>query len=89
MILHIAFSFASGFFVEALYALGVIFIAERRAWLSALLSSLWGAAILVGVNEAFRSTWAAIAWCLGLGAGALVAVKYRARRERSETARGK
>lgn len=74
MIGHVVLAFASGTVIETLYALGVIFINERRALVSAWLSFFWGVAFLVGVNESFKSYWAAAAWCIGLGAGTLLGV---------------
>lgn len=73
-IIHIGLAFISGIIIEALYALGVIFIGERRGLIAALLSVFWGIAFLVGVNESFKIWIAAAAWCLGLGVGTLLGV---------------
>jgi len=72
--LHVCFAFLSGVVIEALYALGVIYIGERRGYLSGVLSVVWGAAFLVGVNESFKTWIAAGAWCLGLGVGTVIGV---------------
>ena len=71
---HVALAFISGVVIESLYALGVLFIGERRAAVAGLLSVIWGAAFLVGVNESFRTLWAAGAWCIGLGVGTVVGI---------------
>lgn len=67
--MHAALAFLSGVVIEALYALGVIFIIKQHRFIAALSSTAWGAALLVGVNEAFKSYVASAAWCIGLGAG--------------------
>lgn len=77
MISHIIIAFVSGIFIEALYALGVIFIAERRAYTAGLLSIAWGVGVLVGVNESFKNIFAASAWCIGLGVGTVLAVRLK------------
>jgi hypothetical protein len=79
---HVALAFVSGVVIESLYALGVLFIGERRAGVAGLLSIVWGAVFLVGVNESFRTPWAAVAWCFGLGAGTVVGVWIKPRSER-------
>lgn len=71
---HILLAFASGVVIEALYALGVIFISERRGVVAGLLSIVWGAAFLIGVNESFKTWIAAATWCLGLGVGTVLGV---------------
>lgn len=76
---HILLAFASGVVIEALYALGVLFINERRGVVAGLLSIAWGVSFLVGVNESFKSHGAAAAWCLGLGVGTLVGVLLKRR----------
>lgn len=75
--LHVLLAFISGVVIEALYALGVIFISERRGLLAGLLSAVWGVAFLVGVNESFKTWVAAALWCLGLGVGAVVGVRLK------------
>lgn len=65
-------AFASGVAMEALYALGVIVLASGRVAASGAVSVAWGGAVLLGVNEAFRTWVAAVAWCLGLGVGTVV-----------------
>jgi len=72
---HVVLAFLSGLVIEALYALGVICIGARRAYLAGALSVVWGAAFLIGVNESFKTWAAAAAWCIGLGAGTIVGVK--------------
>lgn len=74
---YIVEAFVSGVAVEALYALGVLFIGERRGWVSGGMSVVWGAAFLVGVNDSFKTPVAAAVWCLGLGAGTVLAVKIK------------
>lgn len=74
---HIALAFISGVVIEALYALGVLFIGERRGAVAGLLSVVWGVAFLVGVNESFRTHWAAVAWCVGLGVGTVAGVRIK------------
>jgi hypothetical protein len=78
---HVALAFVSGVVIESLYALGVLFIGERRAAIAGLLSVVWGAAFLVGVNESFRTHWAAGAWCIGLGVGTVVGVRIKPTKE--------
>lgn len=87
-ILHVGLAFGSGVFIEALYALGVIFIAERRAYLAGVLSVAWGIGVLVGVNESFHGTLAAAAWCLGLGIGTVLGVRLKRRTSAGEDGRG-
>ena len=79
MIKHALLAFLSGTAIEALYALGVIFISERRAVVSGLLSIAWGAAFLVGVNESFNGLLPAALWCLGLGVGTVIGVRLKRR----------
>jgi uncharacterized membrane protein YraQ (UPF0718 family) len=74
---YIIEAFVSGVIVEALYALGVLFIGERRGWVSGAMSVVWGAAFLVGVNDSFKTPVAAAVWCLGLGVGTVLAVKLK------------
>lgn len=74
---HALFAFLSGVVIESLYALGVIFISERRGLVAGVLSVVWGAAFLVGVNESFKSWTAAVAWCVGLGVGTIVGVNLK------------
>lgn len=78
---HVILAFLSGVVIEALYALGVIYIGERRGYLSGLLSVVWGAAFLAGINESFKTWIAAAAWCLGLGVGTVLGVWIGARTE--------
>lgn len=75
MILHVALAFVSGVVTEALYALGVLVLGERRDRFAAVLSSVWGAAILLGVSESFKTWLAALAWCIGLGVGTLLGAR--------------
>ena len=82
MTAHVALAFLSGVVIEALYALGVIYIGERRAFLSGFLSVVWGAAFLAGINESFKTWIAAAAWCIGLGVGTVLGVRIGARAER-------
>ena len=77
MIRHVALAFISGVVIESLYALGVLFIGERRATVAGLLSVVWGAAFLIGVNESFQTHWAAGAWCIGLGVGTVAGVRIK------------
>lgn len=77
LVLHALAAFASGVFIEALYALGVIFIAERRAYVAGLLSVAWGVGVLFGVSESFKSRLAAGAWCVGLGVGTVLGTVLR------------
>lgn len=82
---YIVEAFVSGVIVEALYALGVLFIGERKGWVSGAMSVVWGAAFLVGVNDSFKSPVAAAVWCLGLGIGTVFAVKLKQRTEGDRT----
>jgi len=70
--LHCVLAFVSGLVIEALYALGVLFIGERKNVAASASSVVWGAAFLFGVNESFRSWVAAVLWCVGLGVGTTV-----------------
>lgn len=70
--MHYLFAFLSGVVIEALYAIGVLFIAEKRKLIAAIISVVWGVALLIGVNEAFKNHTAAILWCIGLGIGTYV-----------------
>ena len=79
MILHTCLAFISGIVIEALYALGVLFISERRGIIAGLLSVVWGAAFLVGVNESFKNWFAAACWCVGLGIGTVLGVWLKKR----------
>lgn len=79
MIGHILLAFLSGIVIEALYALGVLFIGARRSIHAAISSVVWGGAFLVGVNESFRSPWAAALWCVGLGVGTVLGVWLESR----------
>ena len=79
MIVHAVMAFLSGVVIEALYALGVLFISEHRAVVAGLLSIVWGAAFLVGVNESFRHWIAAALWCAGLGVGTVLGVWLKTR----------
>lgn len=72
--MHIAAAFVSGVVIEALFALGVIYVNERRAVLAGVISSVWGVGLIVGVNESFKTPSAAAAWCVGLGIGAMLGV---------------
>lgn len=72
--LHIALALVSGIVIEALYALNVLFITERRSLAAGLLAVIWGVAFLVGVNESFKTLAAAAAWCLGLGLGTILGI---------------
>ncbi|HUE29890.1 MAG TPA: hypothetical protein VMR79_03395, partial [Verrucomicrobiae bacterium] len=74
---HVLLAFLSGVVIEALYALGVLFIGERRDVVSGLISVAWGAAFLVGVNESFKGWIAAAMWCVGLGVGTVVGVRLK------------
>lgn len=78
-IAHALLAFISGVVIEALYALGVIFIGERRGMIAGLLSIVWGVAFLVGVNESFKTWIAAVLWCVGLGIGTLLGVQLKKR----------
>ena len=69
---HCALAFVSGVVLEALYAVGVVDIRDGRRLDAASMSVAWGAALLVGVNEAFRGYVAGVLWCAGLGAGTIV-----------------
>lgn len=80
-------AFFSGIAIETLYAAGVIVISERRAGQAAWLSAAWGVAFLVGVNESFRSNWAAAVWCIGLGIGAALGVWFKRRKKRRKRKR--
>lgn len=73
-IIHILIAFISGIIIETLYALGVLFINERRGMLAGILSIIWGIAFLVGVNESFKTWIAAALWCFGLGVGTVLGV---------------
>ena len=66
---HVVAAFASGVVVEALYAVGVVLLVERRSVVAACISVVWGAAFLFGVHESFKSRTAAVAYCIGLGVG--------------------
>lgn len=79
MMSHVALAFMSGVVIEALYALGVLFIGERRGVVAGLLSVVWGVAFLVGVNESFHTRWASVAWCVGLGVGTVLGVHVKRR----------
>lgn len=74
MILHIILAFVSGVVIEALYALGVLLIGERRGLTAGWISVAWGGAFLLGVNESFKSWIAAVLWCIGLGVGTVIGV---------------
>ena len=69
----------SGIVVEALYALGVLFISERRPAVAGILSSVWGAAFIVGLNESFKTWVAALLWCVGLGVGTVLGMWIKGR----------
>lgn len=71
---HDLLAFVSGVVIEALYALNVMFIGERRGFVAGLLGIVWGGAFLVGVNESFKTWEAAVLWCLGLGVGTVLGV---------------
>lgn len=66
---HVALAFISGVVAEALYALGVLFLGERRDNLASVMSFVWGASILLGVSESFKTWTAGLAWCVGLAVG--------------------
>lgn len=66
---HACAAFASGIVTEALYAVGVLMLVDRRALLAAGISVVWGASFLFGVHESFKSRFAAAAYCGGLGVG--------------------
>lgn len=51
-------------------------VVGRRPLVSAVLSMLLGAASIVGIMNAFSSTWAAGALVLGYGAGTAVVTKW-------------
>ncbi len=74
---HALLAFISGVVIEALYALGVLFISEHRAVVAGLLSIVWGAAFLIGVNESFHHWTAAALWCSGLGIGTVIGVRLK------------
>lgn len=74
---HACLAFGSGVAIEALYALGVLFISERRGAVAGLLSTAWGLAFLVGINESFETKVAGVAWCIGLGVGTVVGVRLK------------
>lgn len=76
---HVLLAFVSGVVVEALYALSVLFIGERRGLLAGFLSAAWGLAFLIGVNESFHTWKAAAAWCVGLGVGTVVGIAVKRR----------
>lgn len=79
-IMHIAAAFVSGMVIEALFALGVIYVNERRAVLAGVISTVWGIGLIVGVNESFKTLTAAAAWCVGLGVGAMLGVWMKRKR---------
>lgn len=72
--IYILLAFLSGVAIETFYAFGVITISGRRKHLAALTSFLWGIAFLVGLNESFRSVYAAGAWCAGLYVGTMLGI---------------
>jgi hypothetical protein len=84
-LLHCLLAFVSGAVIEMLYALGVIFISERRGIVAGLLSVVWGVAFLVGVNESFKTWIAATLWCIGLGVGTVVGVWLKRNRKLGES----
>lgn len=69
---HALLAFLSGVVMEALYALGVVVLSSRRVLAAGGISVVWGAAVLLGVNETFRTHLAAVAWCVGLGIGTII-----------------
>ena len=71
---HVVLAFVSGVVIEALYAVGVLFIGERRQWMAGFISIAWGVSFLVGVNESFMNRAAAAAWCVGLGVGTVLGI---------------
>ena len=81
---HVGLAFVSGVIIEALYALGVLFISERRGIVAGILSVIWGVAFLVGVNESFKTLFAAGAWCIGLGVGTVSGVWLKSRQPAGE-----
>lgn len=66
---HAFAALASGVITEALYAIGVIVLVDRRGLAAAGVSVIWGASFLFGVHQSFKSRTAAAAYCIGLGAG--------------------
>jgi hypothetical protein len=74
---HACLAFVSGVVIEALYALGVLFIGERRGPVAGLIGTAWGVAFHVGVNESFKSWVAAALWCLGLGVGTVIGIRIK------------
>jgi uncharacterized protein YebE (UPF0316 family) len=81
LIYHCILAFISGIIIEALYALGVLFINERRGYLAGLLSIIWGISFLIGVNESFKTWIAALLWCIGLGVGTVLGVSLKSKWE--------
>lgn len=81
---HITLALVSGIVIEALYALGVLFIAEKRKLVASFLSIVWGVAFLVGVNESFKTRFAAGAWCLGLGFGTFLGMWLKEKMPKEE-----
>ena len=73
---HVVLALVSGIVIEALYALNVLMVGERRSLAAGITSFLWGGAFLFGVNESFKTWVAALAWCVGLGIGAAIAVRW-------------
>ncbi len=84
MIWHILLAFVSGIVIEALYALGVLYIGERKGVFAGLLSAIWGVAFLIGVNESFKTWVAGALWCIGLGVGTIIGVKVKTMQETKE-----
>lgn len=84
LVRHVSLAFVSGVVVEALYALSVLLIGERRSVLAGVMSAAWGLAFIVGINESFHAWIAAGAWCVGLGVGTIVGIAVK---RRWETAR--
>lgn len=75
---HILVAFVSGVVTEFLYAVGVVLLNRGRANLASVVSVAWGASVVIGVSQ-FKSTTAAVAWCMALGIGTRLGIGLTAR----------
>ena len=74
MLYNLIIAFMSGLIIEALYALGVLYIGKHRKILSGSMSFIWGAVFLIGLNKTFIGPVLGTVWCLGLGLGTILGI---------------
>lgn len=67
---------AEGALLEALYAYGVLLIAQRRAKSAALLSMIWMLLMRYGIGDALQSRAATVGLVLGYGIGCWAAITW-------------